>query len=113
MRYLRKVDEGYHAPGKSWGDPTYWLEVNADGNAERQLEEYPNGNVLSYDRSHVEDDYGALGIMVIDGDEGWWEPYEITQVEFEVKWRAHTPMNRRAEQVALADRPRDRRCSES
>ena len=23
MRYLRKVDEGYHASGHAWGDPTY------------------------------------------------------------------------------------------
>src|SRR5271155_2838315 len=107
MRYFRKVDEGYHAPDEDWGDPTYWLEVNEDGHADRQVEEYPNGKVLSYDRTHVEDNYGALGIMVIDGDEDWWLPYEITRADFEAKWQAHSPLNRRAEPGTAADRPRD------
>jgi hypothetical protein len=96
MRYFSIVSEGYHHPGDNWGDPTYWLEVNADGHAERQLAEYPNGNVLSYDRTHSEDQYDALGIMVIDGDDDWWAPYEITCDAFEAKWRTHAPMNRQA-----------------
>jgi hypothetical protein len=98
MRYIRMVDEGYHARGDDWGDPTYWLEVNADGHAERELQEYPNGNVLSYDRTHDEDLYGGLALMVIDGPDDWVAEYEITQSEFEAKWRAHVPLNRGADQ---------------
>jgi hypothetical protein len=89
-RYFRRVDEGIHA----WGDPVYWLEVNEAGDAERQIVEYPNGNVLSYDRAHEEDDHGALGIMVIDGDEDGWAPWSITAAEFAERWRDHRPINR-------------------
>ena len=93
MRYFKITDEGYHL--QNWGgDPVYWLEVNGQGHAERQLEKYPNGNVLSYDRTHLEDEYGALAILVIDGDPGFWAPHEITRDEFEHEWRCHCPMNR-------------------
>jgi hypothetical protein len=90
MRYYKVVDEGYHDPSENWGDPTYWLEVNARGDAERELVIYPNGKVNHYDRAHPEDEYGALGIMVVDGNEAWWKPYEITKEEFEEQWRAFT-----------------------
>jgi hypothetical protein len=85
MRYFRIKDEGHHLA--DWGgDPTYWLEVNARGDAERELAVYPNGNVLLYDRAHQKDEYGALSIMVIDGNDEWWAPYEITKHEFEEQW---------------------------
>ncbi len=95
MRYFRKTGEGYHAPVADWGDPTYWLEVNDCGDAERQLEVYPNGNVLRYDRDHPKDEYSELSIMVVDGDEEWWAPWEISKEEFDAQWRAHSPLNRR------------------
>ena len=89
LRYFRVVDEGYHS-GEYWGEPTYWLEINDRGDAERELQVYPNGNVLRYDRQHDADDYGGLDIMVIDGDEDVWAPHEITKDEFEEQWRTHT-----------------------
>ncbi len=94
MGYYSKIGEGYPDPEGDWGDPTYWLEINEDGDAERELAIYPNGKVLSYDREHRNDAFGALAIMVVDGDEDWWAPYEITKEEFEEKWRSHAPMNR-------------------
>ena len=90
MRYFRVIDEGYHP----WGDPTYWLEINADGAAERELAEYPNGNVVSYDQTYLEDEYGGLGIMVVESGDNWWVPFEITKAEFEAKWFIHRPVNR-------------------
>jgi hypothetical protein len=88
MRYFKTTSEGYHARGVNWGgDPTYWLEVNQRGDAERELQVYPNGNVLRYDREHPDDEYGALSIMVVDGDEELWAAYEITREEFEEQWR--------------------------
>ena len=92
MRYFKVIDEAY--PRDWGGPPTFWLEVNGLGDAERQLEIYPNGNVLSYDRSHSIDDYGALSVMVIDGDETWWQQYEISQESFVATWNAHQPLNR-------------------
>ena len=42
---------------------------------------------LRYDRAHPQDEYDALAIMAIDGDEALWESYEITKEEFEEQWR--------------------------
>ncbi len=88
MRYFKRIDEGFHT-GVYWGDPTYWVEVNERGDAERELQLYPNGNVLRYDRQHPKDEYGALSVMVIDGDDEAWSAHEITHEEFEEQWRAH------------------------
>jgi hypothetical protein len=98
MRYFRTVDEGYHRAGVNWGgNPTYWLEVNDRGHADRELQVYPNGNVLRYDREHPGDEYGALSLMVVDGDEDSWVPFAITRDEFEQAWRAHPRFIRGAE----------------
>src|SRR2546421_2944434 len=92
MRYFKTIGEGFHT-GVYWGEATYWLEVNDRGDAERELQVYPNGNVLRYDREHPGDRYGALDIMVVDGDEEAWAEYQITREEFEEQWRTHAPMN--------------------
>jgi hypothetical protein len=110
MRYFRRTDEGHHARGVNWGgDPTYWLEVNERGDAERELQVYPNGNVLRYDRAHPRDEYGGLAVMVVDGDEVVWVAYEVTREEFEEQWRAHAPPNRGAEPDGGATRRVDDR----
>jgi hypothetical protein len=103
MRYFRITDEGRWSA--AWGgDPTYWLEVNDRGDAERELQVYPNGNVLRYDRAHDKDENGVLDVMVLDGDEGWWARYEITMEVFEEQWRARSPLNRGPEPpYGLAD----------
>jgi hypothetical protein len=49
------------------GDPTYWLEVDEEGDARREIVEYPDGHVLSYDPSHPRDRYGALSVMSSTG----------------------------------------------
>jgi hypothetical protein len=88
MRYFKITDEGHHSRGVNWGgDPTYWLEVNERGDAERELQVYPNGTVLRYDLAHWEDEYGALSVMVIDSEENSWAGLEITKDEFEEQWR--------------------------
>jgi hypothetical protein len=93
VTHFKIVDEGNRST--EWGgDPTYWLEVNDDGHAERQIEQYPNGNVISYDKIQARDEYGALAIMVVDGDETFWRPYQITKDEFENEWHTHVPLNR-------------------
>ncbi len=92
MRYYKITTIGRH---QDWGgEPTHWLEVNEDGDAERQIIDYPNGNVVSYDTMHTEDAHGALPVMVVDGDAEWWEPYAISREVFEDKWKVHRPLNR-------------------
>jgi len=101
MRYFRLTDEGFHARGERWGgDPTYWLEVNDSGDAERELQVYPNGTVLCYDRAHAKDEFGALSTMVVDGDEGWWARHKIPRESFEDEWRARSPFITGAGQTA-------------
>lgn len=93
MRYYSKIDEGIH----EWGDPPYYLEINAEGHAERQLAIYPDDKVISCDRTHEEDEFGALAIMVVDGVDGneeWWEQYKISKDKFEETWQSHKPCNR-------------------
>ena len=63
--------------------------MNEQGDAERQVMVYPNGLVRTYDREHPENEHGALAIMVVDGDEAWWQPFAITREEFEEVWRVH------------------------
>jgi hypothetical protein len=88
MRYYSKVDEGSESV-EGGGDPTYYLEVNDRGDAEREVIIYPNSLVRVYDRDHTKDEYGALAVMVVDGDDDWWEPYSIMREEFEDVWRTH------------------------
>lgn len=91
MRYYKRVDEGNQALG---GEATYWLEVNEAGHAERQIEEYPNGRVVSYDASHPSDAFGALAVMVVDDDEEGWAEFAIAKEAFDQRWRTHSPQNR-------------------
>ena len=95
MRYFKITDEGLHH--YEWGGyPTYWLEVNEVGNFEREIHEYPNGNILSYDKTHRQDEYGVRTTDDID-DYGFWIPYEITKEEFEHEWDAISPLNRKTQ----------------
>jgi len=98
VRYFRITgSEGWL--GSEWeGKPTYWFEINEQGDAERQIVHYPNGNTLSYDTSYCEDEYEGLQVMVVDGDEEFWIPYTITKEVFELEWNTHMAMNRDAEQ---------------
>lgn len=76
-RYFKIQGESQHYD--DWGgDPTYWFEINDHGDAIRQIEEYPNGNTLSYDSLHEKDDLGGLCIMVVERGDLFWNEYEIS-----------------------------------
>ena len=91
--------------------PTYWLELNSDGNAERQISEYPNGNILSYDEDHLEDEFDGLALMVMledtDPSKGYWAGTEITKEDFEARWAEHVPMNRDPKETKPAEQGED------
>lgn len=91
MRYVRREDEGHPSLG---GTAVYWVEVNQEGHAERQIAFHASGKVVSYDRTHTDDKFGALAVMVIDGDAESWRPYLVSRMEFEAVWRGHLPDNR-------------------
>jgi hypothetical protein len=88
LRYFKRVDEANHELG---GEATYFLEVDEDGDAVRQVELYPNGKVLRYSAAHQQDDWGALCVMVLDANDDW-APYVISREEFERVWQATTPL---------------------
>ena len=93
MRYFKINSEGVHQ--REWGGfPTDWLEVDEVGNIEREINEYPNGNTLTYDKTHQQDEYGALTTDNIEPDDKFWKLLEITKYEFERKWNTISPINR-------------------
>ena len=87
LRYFKRVDEANHEFG---GEATYFLEVDEDGDAVRQVELYPNGKVLRYSEAHPQDEWGALSVMVLDTADDWAE-YVISREEFERVWQDTAP----------------------
>ena len=93
MIYVRITDQGMYS--NEWGgNPTYWMEIDQQDNAIRQIEYYPNGNIVSYDSAHPEDQHGGLSINVTQGERDWWGQFMIDQACFEEAWANHTPLNR-------------------
>lgn len=93
MRYFKINSEGLHQ-GEWGGFPTDWLEVDEVGNIEREINEYPNGNTLTYDKTHQQDEYGVLTTDNIEPDDNFWKLLEITKDEFEREWNTISPINR-------------------
>lgn len=78
-----------------WGYSTFWMERGEDGYASRQMEVYDNGNVLKYDSSHLEDQYGMLSDVKLTADELKESQTEfISAEEFEAAWSGLTALNR-------------------
>ncbi len=85
-------DESFSGDYDTWGTSTYFMEIGLDLYANRQIEVYQNGNVLSYDGSHFSDNFGRLCDQKIgDGD---IQEFEISQTEFEQVWDSKIPINR-------------------
>ncbi|OUL34153.1 hypothetical protein BV372_14445 [Nostoc sp. T09] len=85
-------DESLGGEYEHWGTSTYFMEVGHDLYAVRQIEIYENGNILSYDRSHLTDDYGMLCDKQFN-EEDLLE-FAITKAEFEQIWNTKIPINR-------------------
>ena len=79
------------APAATWGRFTRYLEISEDLRAVRQVDEFENGNLLSYDRVHWVDDFGMLGDARINRNRKrgqWGQSEEIELAEFERVWTA-------------------------
>jgi hypothetical protein len=92
MHYCRLWDETRGDEYDSWGRATYFFELGSDQRVVRQLEIYENGNVLSYDQSHPEDQFGGLAM---DFDPVDMQPFEISPQALEEAWSRNVPTNRR------------------
>ena len=75
-----------------WGTSIWYLQLDGERCPERQLEIYSSGDVLAYDRAHLDDEYGGLGDQPLADQE--WNAFEITAEEFENAWRQARPRNR-------------------
>jgi hypothetical protein len=76
-----------------WGTSWWYFEVADDGNVERQVEQYANGTCLTYDRDHIEDQYGGLAEKPLDPDD--LKQFQLfSAVEFETIWSSVQPLNR-------------------
>ncbi|REJ89920.1 MAG: hypothetical protein DWQ34_18375 [Planctomycetota bacterium] len=89
MRYLKGHRENYGVAcaGDEWGAFTVYLEID-DQHVTRQINEYEQGQLLRYDRSHWCDDFGYMFIGKFSRKQKATRGYEVIDVvEFNKKWR--------------------------
>ncbi len=102
MRYFKRLwNETRGDQFDHWGTATYYFEVGSDGYPIHQIQIYENGNVLSYDRNHLDDLYGGLGDQALNLDE--FEQFEIDESEFNKILKTAIPINRNTQQSSGAD----------
>jgi hypothetical protein len=91
FRYSRSEPQGAYEykDTESWGRFVRYIELGDDGYATRQVDEYENGYLSRYDRTHWDDQFGTLANFRFGEAwiRHWGTPIAITQVEFEDKWR--------------------------
>lgn len=78
-------------PAASWGKFTVYVEIGEDLRPVREAHVFENGNMVSYDRAHWVDDFGALGGAQINRNRKqgpWGQSEEIEAAEFERVWTA-------------------------
>lgn len=91
--YKRRWDESRGDDFDSWGASWFLFETGDDFWPQRQMEIYDGGQVLRYDLDHIEDIYGQLGEAPLDPLE--FEPFRISQEEFERLWSSNDQINAR------------------
>jgi hypothetical protein len=72
--YRRRWGESRDDEHDDWGPAVYYFWVQ-DGVVEQQVVRYEAGALLTYDRYHLEDQYGQLTVEPLDPDE--WATFEI------------------------------------
>jgi hypothetical protein len=106
MFYQKAADQGPYLleASRSWGRFIRYLEFGDDLHAVRHVDQFENGQLLSYDRSHWIDDYGMLADMKYSPR--WktseWAATDITPEEFEKIWCAAARSPIRQGQIASA-----------
>ena len=81
--YRRPHDESRGDEFDSWGTAVYFFEIDSDGFAVRQLEDYERGPKLRYNEHYPEDAYGGLSSVAVVTNAGEWTRFAIPRAEFE------------------------------
>ncbi len=82
--FKRNWDEPRGDQYATWGTSVWYFELDPDGYATRQVEEYASGVLLKYSETRKDDKYGFLTDQPIDVDDEDWEC--IASEEFETVW---------------------------
>ncbi len=96
-------------PAASWGRFTRYIEIGEDLRAVRLVDEFTNGNLLSYDRIHWVDDFGMLADACINRNRKcgrWSQSEEIEAAEFDRVWAAARASPLWRQQMATAQMAR-------
>ena len=52
-----------------WGTSTFYFETDEEGEVTRQMQVFKNGKILKYDTKYIEDRFGGLSEVSLDGEE--------------------------------------------
>lgn len=81
-----------------WGTFVRYIELGDDSFVSRQVDEYANGYLSRYDRTHWDDQFGTLANLRFGKAwmRHWGKPIAITRDEFEHKWQdaVNSPINK-------------------
>jgi len=92
MRYFKRHwSEDAGELCADWGGATYFFEVDDDASVMRQIQVFDNGNCLLHDLEHLEDQYGRLAVEPLNIPD--FEPFAISDSEFEQHWRTDAALN--------------------
>jgi hypothetical protein len=90
FRYHRSPPQAPYEYRESaaWGSIVRYVELGDDGYALRQIDEFQNGYLSRYDRTHWDDQFGTLADLRFGEPwiKTWGTPIVISQREFEEKW---------------------------
>ena len=74
---------------RDWGSFVALIDYSTDNYANRAIHIYANGYLTRYDRSHWQDQFGALPDFRMGKHwlDKWGEPEELSLDEFQILWK--------------------------
>jgi translation initiation factor IF-1 len=104
--YKRYWDEDSGGLCSGWGGSHLLFEVHPDGWVARQIQQFDNGELLLYDETCNEDDFGGRSTIPLDANE--YRPYSIGRSEFVSSWKPNLAVNRTGNGGEPGDAPKSR-----
>ena len=92
LYYKRYWDEDSGGRCSGWGGSHFFFEVHPDGWVARQLQAFDNGELILYDETCDEDEFGGRSTVQLDARE--YDPFLIARSEFVSNWKPNLAANR-------------------